>query len=84
MLISPSGTSEIARAFSLVAAARSQLQRAQSKARLDIRNVESVFAAFEMAALFERLGDLPREDIGRLLPSMRQVIVHTITTWSFA
>ena len=44
MLLEPSH-GPAAAAFKLVRKARSQLQLAQSKARLDIRNVESVFAA---------------------------------------
>jgi hypothetical protein len=76
MLLSPSD--EVAEAFALVSKAGSRLQLAQSKAQLNIRNVESVFAAFEMAELFERLGDLRVDEIRRLTDAMRTVIVHTV------
>ena len=66
------------RAFDLVARGRSLLQRSQSKAQLNIRNVESVFAAFEMASLFGRLGDMPPEEVKELGSAMRRLIVHTI------
>ena len=77
MLLTPSARDTLA-AFDLVRRARSQLTRAQSKAQLDIRNVESVFSAFEMAELFGQLGDLSQAEIERLMPSMRRVIVHTV------
>ena len=64
--------------FELVKKARAMLQQAQSKARLDIRNVEAVFGAFEMAELFGRLGSLDDEELRRLTSSMRRVIVRTI------
>jgi hypothetical protein len=70
--------SDAAPAFRLVAKARSLLQQAQSKAQLDIRNVESVFASFEMARLFGRLGDLGKDELQRLVPAMRKLIVYTI------
>jgi NAD-dependent SIR2 family protein deacetylase len=75
-LLSPS--TEAKPAFDLVARGRSLLQQSQSKAQLNIRNLESVFAAFEMAALFGRLGNLPAPDIERLVPSMQTLIVQTI------
>lgn len=64
--------------YRLVMRARSQLQRTQSKAQLDIRNVESVFAAFEMAVLFNRLGDIDATELPELVPAMRALIVDTV------
>jgi hypothetical protein len=76
-LLSPqSGSGD---AFALVAKARAQLQVAQSKSKFDLRNLESVFAAFEMAdLLFDELGSLTTEDVRNLGPSIRRVIVATI------
>jgi hypothetical protein len=80
MLLTPP-RGDIESAFRLVSEARSQLQQAQSKAKLDIRNVESVFAAFEMAQLFNRLGSLKEDQIARLTDAMRTVIVHTVESY---
>src|SRR5947207_1407967 len=77
MLLDPHH-SAVGDAFTLVAKARSALQLAQSKARFDIRNVESVFAAFEMAKLFGQLGTLEPDEIERLPAAMSTVIVYTV------
>src|SRR5437773_7286949 len=45
-------------AFELVLRARAQLQPVLSKARFNVRNLEAVFTAFEMAQLFGELGSL--------------------------
>lgn len=65
-------------AFELVGKARARLQLVQSKARFDIRNLESVFAAFEMASLLGRLGNLQAAEVDGLVDAMRRVIVVTI------
>lgn len=54
------------------------LQRVHSKSRLDIQNIESVFAAFEMANILNRFGDYTPEKIKKLLGAMKTVIVSTI------
>ncbi len=64
--------------FNLVFKARAELQQAHSKAQLDIRNLESVFAAFEMAKLLELLGSLTPEEISRLSEAMKTLIVTTL------
>jgi hypothetical protein len=76
MLLSP--PPDVKEAFELVAKGRARLAQAQSKAQLNIRNVESVFSAFELAKLFEQLGDLDPPDVIGLPDAMRRVIVHTI------
>jgi len=55
-----------------------ELQGAHSKAVIDLNNVESVFAAFEMAKLVGRLGSLQQERIEKLPTAMRRVIETTI------
>src|SRR5437667_8426579 len=65
-------------AFDIVSRARSELQLVHSKARFDLRNLESVFAAFETAELFGRLGTVAKADVSRLVASMRLVIVRTL------
>ncbi len=65
-------------AFEIVSRARSELQLVHSKARFDLRNLESVFAAFEMAQLFGRLGKVEQRDVSRLVASMQRVIVRTL------
>src|SRR5882672_30995 len=54
------------RAFEIVTRARSELQLVHSKAQFDLRNLESVFAAFEMAEVFGRLGSLAKNDVNGL------------------
>lgn len=63
--------------FSLVFDAISELQRVHSKASLDLDNIESVFAAFEMANVLRRLGDF--QEIERLPRAMKRVIQKTLT-----
>jgi NAD-dependent SIR2 family protein deacetylase len=64
--------------FKLVFDGIAELRVAQSKARIDIDNVESVFAAFEIAALFGRLGDLDESATAKLAPAMRRLIARTL------
>ena len=54
------------------------LQNVHSKAQLDIQNVESVFAAFEMARILGHFGEYSNEEIILLEKSMKKVIVATI------
>src|SRR3954464_3378207 len=75
-LLSPTDP-EIKRDFDLVSLGRSRLTRSQSKAKFDIRTLEPVFAGFEMATLFGRLGDLDSQTTEQLVPAMRRLIVHT-------
>jgi len=58
----------------------SELQQVHSKSQLDIQNVESVFAAFEMGRTLKKFGGYSLDQIGELAKAMRQVIVHTIQT----
>lgn len=65
--------------FDLVFKGRASLQSVHSKSKLDLDNIESVFAAFEMAALFKRpLGDLSVEEVQNLPPATRRLIVETL------
>jgi len=64
--------------FERVARAQAMLQHVLAKAKLDITNLETVFAAFEMAQLFGSLGTLPQDDVRQLLTSMQRVIVETL------
>jgi len=54
------------------------LSQVHSKAAVDIHNIESVFAAFEMAKLLGRLGDMPQNQIDRLPHAMQRVIARTL------
>jgi hypothetical protein len=65
-------------AFDLVFRARDALKAVHSKANLDLANLEVLFNAFEMAALFNRLGPLSEEEVQRLPDAMRRVIARTI------
>ena len=56
----------------------SELQYVHSKSQLDIQNLESVFAAFEMAKILGKFGTYTSEQIDSLVDAMRVVIVKTI------
>jgi NAD-dependent SIR2 family protein deacetylase len=64
--------------FAVVFKGIGTLQRVHSKSQLDILNIESVFAAFELAAILGRLGTYKPEDIQSLSKSMAVVIRATI------
>jgi NAD-dependent SIR2 family protein deacetylase len=64
--------------FDLVFRGLAALRAAHSKAELDVDNLESVFGAFEMARLAGRLPGLSVEEVARLNPAMRALIVTTL------
>ena len=64
--------------FDRVFDAISQLQAIQAKAHLDLYNIESVFAAFEMGKLIGKLPGIKSEEIESLLESMRWLILKTL------
>lgn len=69
---------EQGRAFRLVFEGIAELGTVYEKARLDSDNLEAVFAAFEMAKLFKRLGRLTPDQLQNLPDAMRTVIVETL------
>jgi hypothetical protein len=69
---------EIASDSDLVFKGIDALQRVHSKAQLDIHNLESVFAAFEMARMLNRLPGLSEEEVNQLPSAMGRVIQHTL------
>jgi hypothetical protein len=64
--------------FELVFKGIAALQAVHSKSTLDLDNIESVFAAFEMASLFGRLGRSTEYDIAAFSPAIRRMIVRTL------
>ncbi|MBZ5574743.1 MAG: SIR2 family protein [Acidobacteriia bacterium] len=70
-------------AFDLVFEAITALNAVYAKSQLELRNIESVFAAFEMAALFGTLGTLPAGRICQLVPKLKKVILETIELKQF-
>ena len=62
----------------LVLKARTQLLMAHSNAALDFRNLESLFAAFEMARLLGRLGTLDASEVQELPSALERVIADTL------
>ncbi len=64
--------------FDLTFKGLAQLRYAHSKAILDIRNIEHVFAAFEMVGLIGRLGSLEEPEVKGLGPAIRRTIVRTL------
>jgi len=49
-----------------------------AKSDIEVRNIESVVAAFEMADLFGRLGDLKQVEVHRLPSAIKSLIVTTL------
>ncbi len=64
--------------FECVFRAISELQIVHSKSQLNLQNMESVFAAFEMAKTLQTLANYNSDDIAGLSSSMKAVIVNTI------
>jgi hypothetical protein len=64
--------------FDLVFKARTALTQTHLKSVLNLDNIESLFGAFDMAALLGRLGTLTDEDVQRLPTAVRYVIAKTI------
>jgi hypothetical protein len=69
---------DVGESFSVVFRGISTLQRVHSKSVLDINNVESVFASFEMARILRRFADYQLEEVDALVEAMRVLIVRTI------
>ncbi len=57
--------------FELVFREIHKLQEVYARSTLDLNNIESVFAAFEMATLLGRLGDLTRHERERYYFQLR-------------
>jgi len=64
--------------FETLFRARGDLQTVHSKSNLDIYNIESVFAAFEMARIIGGFGDYDEDRIRNLIDAVKTVIVRTI------
>ena len=65
--------------FQLVFDGISELMQAHSKSAIDLENIESVFAAFEMAKLLGRLGKMELSKVEKLTTAMQSVIEKTIS-----
>jgi hypothetical protein len=63
--------------FDLVFKAIASLQRVHSKSRIDLNNLEVVFAAFEIASVIGALPGLADDEVARLVPAMRALITRT-------
>ena len=65
--------------FDLVFTAIGELQAVHSKARIEnVDNMEYLFAAFEMAKLLGRLGEMSPEDVQQLPDEMKRMIQQTL------
>jgi hypothetical protein len=67
-----------AKSFDIVFNAISALQQVHSKAQLDITNIESVFAAFEMAETLRVLSQYEINDAKSLSIAMKEIITTTL------
>ena len=54
------------------------MQAAFAKSNVDLENLESVFVAFEMAQLLDRLGVLEKAEVAGLPHAMRRLIIRTL------
>ena len=66
--------------FDRVFNAISELQSVHSKAYLNIGNIESIFAAFEMGSLIKKLPNISESEIEPLLLSTKKLIIRTLET----
>ena len=64
--------------FDLIFRGINALKEAQAKSQIDLGNIESVFAAFEMGGLAERLGTIDTSEVKRLSKAMKCMIVRTL------
>lgn len=69
--------------FKIVFKAISELQPIHSKSELDIYNIESVFAAFEMGKLINKLPGISNREINKLIKSMRKIIYATLNKTTY-
>lgn len=69
---------EFSQDFKNVFEAISNLQVIHSKAELDLDNIESVFAAFEMGKLINRLPGIESNEIDGLLLSIKRLILKVL------
>jgi hypothetical protein len=74
---------EFKEVFKIVFKAISELQPIHSKSELDIYNIESVFAAFEMGKLINKLPGISNRKINQLIKSMRKVIYATLNKTTY-
>src|SRR5260370_64171 len=77
-LVRENQSGETRKQFDLVFKGIAELQAIYAKSFLELDNVESVFAAFEMVELFGRLGRMPDEEIRSLISSIKSLIVSTL------
>ena len=78
LLLNARGVPDQAEHFERVLDAINMLSRVHSKAKVDVRNMESVFTAFEMALTIGRFGDYDEQQIEALARSMRVLITATV------
>ncbi|HUV58513.1 MAG TPA: hypothetical protein VMW09_00180 [Desulfatiglandales bacterium] len=72
------GADDFKKDFDFVFDAISALQPVHSKSALDLDNIESVFAAFEMGRLINKFPGMTSDDIKLLLVSIRRLIYKTL------
>lgn len=74
-----SNSSDIdASAFRSVLSARSNLQAVHSKAKFDISNLESIFTAFEMGKILQKVPGTPPEEIDNVIRNLKILIAQTL------
>lgn len=56
----------------------SKLQQVHSKSDIDLYNIESIFAAFEMAKIIRQFSDYSSENITHLFDCLKYVLISTI------
>lgn len=64
--------------FDKVFNAISELQSVHSKTKLNISNIEDIFAAFEMGFLIKKLPNIPESEIDSILLSTKKLILRTL------
>jgi len=64
--------------FENVYKAIAALQAVHSKSQLDLKNIESIFTAFEVAKILNKLPGYKNSEISKLIESLKELIVTTL------
>lgn len=80
-LYNADSTGAATESYELAFRGRAALQAAHSKSAIDLDNIETLFGAFDLVALFgSQLPGVNNEEAKRLPAAMRSLIVHTLET----
>jgi hypothetical protein len=65
-------------AYQDVFKARGKLQAVNAKSKLDVNNIETLYTAFELGKVIQKVSDLTLDQIGEAVESLKRLIVTTL------